>query len=97
MSTKMPNRKLEEAPVVPHVPPDAVQAAYQVHTLAQMLYGQIAATQPWAPWTTPVSAFAVASPLGFHPGVPQWGSVWGGVTAPFAVSHPFLGLERFPR
>ena len=29
--------------------PDDLKTAYQVHTLAQMLYGRLAALPPWTP------------------------------------------------
>lgn len=52
--------------------PEHLHAAYQAHTLAQILYGQLAAFQPSAPWHTP--------PVGFHP-VPHSDPF-------FATAHP---------
>jgi hypothetical protein len=53
---------------------EEVQAAYQCHTLAQILYGRIAATHPWllqaprAPWW-PTGAVHV----------PPWSRTWPGI------------------
>jgi hypothetical protein len=44
---------------------DEIQAAYQVHTLAQMLYGRMAMTHPWLGSSLPVSG-APQTCQGFH-------------------------------
>jgi hypothetical protein len=48
--------------------PEQIAIAREVHTLAQMVYGQLAVTQPWvfaspAPWG-PTGASAMAFPQG---------------------------------
>lgn len=41
MTTKTPPQKQEQPPV------DETRMAYEAHTLARMLYGQLAMTHPW--------------------------------------------------
>lgn len=53
MTTKTAGRKQGAAPTIP----EDVQAAYQAHTLAQILYGQITAAYPFAMPTAPVTPF----------------------------------------
>jgi hypothetical protein len=75
-----------------------MQQAYQAHTLAQMLYGQLAMSQPWIgqvhtppsyePWTGPQ----------FVPWAAPWPPVWGaGPMGP--MDHPvppMTGFHGFP-
>jgi hypothetical protein len=54
-------------------PQDELRAAHQAHTLAQMLYGHLAATQGWVPphpWTMRAPQAEMEAPMPFRPGVP---------------------------
>jgi hypothetical protein len=73
-------------------------AAYQAHTLAQMLYGQFLITYPWIgqahtlPHGEPWTGAGVAPWTGYGP------SVWG--AGPAALPGPQLdpaGFQVFPR
>lgn len=74
--------------------PDDLRAAYQVHTLAHMLYSQIAPYHGWyfqapyAPQAAPPTAFPPLHPMaGFGPMTPS------GFMAPFGEMTP---LGRLP-
>jgi hypothetical protein len=82
-------------------PQEEMEKAYQVHTLAQMLYGQMAGSQPWVTQPTVQAGFPSmqsAQPMG----VPGWTTVWG--VSPWGISQtpimtPFMAPELgpFPR
>lgn len=55
--------------------PEEIHAAYECHTLAQMLYGQIAANRPWL-LQTPETACGPM--VGF--GATPWTRAWPGTT-----------------
>ena len=86
-------------------PPTAeeMQTAYRAHTLAQLLYGRVAATHPWiAPtvWVPELSAMH-PGPAGFQgvPGVPDFQAGAGfpgypGMTGPQAYPRA-TGLHAF--
>jgi hypothetical protein len=52
--------------------PDDMRAAFEIHTLAQMMYGQIARTNPWVAQAPPMTG---PTPYASHPQVPQ--TQWG--------------------
>lgn len=77
MATKTTGKDPQERqrPVGPS--PEEIQTAYQVHTLAQMLYGHLATTQPWA---APTSVHGGYEPMMTHPTPPimhGWPGMWG--------------------
>jgi hypothetical protein len=76
---------------------DEIRNAYEIHTLAQMLYGQLAMTHPWIATMPPARGFdPVASfqPTPWTQGGPGMWNV-GPVSHPFTVPHP-IGLEMYP-
>ena len=100
--TKTTEKKTTEAGRPSAIPPqEQMQTAYQVHTLAQMLYGQMAGSQPWVAQPTVQAGFPSmqsAQPME----VPGWTTVWG--ASPWGISQtpvmtPFMtsGLGPFPR
>jgi len=82
-------------------PHGEIQTAYQIHTLAQILYGQIAAAQPWAPSFAPLQGYGPASY--FETAAPSWiGAAgmpaWGGPGFHHAPMPPFVtGYSPFLR
>lgn len=63
--TKITERKNAEAGRPSAAPPqEQMQKAYQVHTLAQMLYGQMAGAQPWFTYPGVQAGFLSAPPQG---------------------------------
>jgi hypothetical protein len=97
--TKITEKQHGEAGRSPATPPqEQMQAAYQVHTLAQMLYGQMAGSQPCMTHPAMQAGFRSAP----SPGAPGWMTVWS--VAPWAPSQarvmtPFMPPEfgPFPR
>ena len=68
---------------------DEIRNAYEIHTLAQMLYGQLAMTHPWIATMPPARGFdSVASfqPMPWTQGGPGMWNV-GPVSQPFTVPH----------
>jgi hypothetical protein len=66
MTTKTAGKVPKEQPV--HGPSQQeLHAAHQVHTLAQILYGQLAATHPWIQPTYP---------MGMEPRMPHANAPW---------------------
>ena len=82
-------------------PKGEIQTAYQIHTLAQILYGQIASAQPWAPPVAPLQGYGPA-PY-FEAAAPSWigaGGMppWSGPGFPQVPMHPFMtGFGPFLR
>jgi hypothetical protein len=71
-------------------PQEQMELAYQIHTLAQMLYGHISASHPWAtqPWGAPQPTQPGVSPMqpgftamqpGMHPVQPGFHAMQPGV------------------
>jgi hypothetical protein len=54
MSTRNAEGKPQGVPTKAPAEHEAMQAAYQAHTLAQMLYGQLATSHPWRFPTSPL-------------------------------------------
>jgi hypothetical protein len=109
MTTKTAGKTPKGQPDIGPAQPD-LQAAYQVHTLAQMLYGQLATTHPWIQptWPTPgVDPLAMQPPTTWHQ--PYWTqgfyggygfdpmSRFGPMGQPFMGPAPFFGSDVFPR
>ena len=69
---------------------DEIRNAYEIHTLAQMLYGQLAMTHPRIA-TMPAASFQ-ATPW-MQSGPRMWNV--GPVSHPFTVPH-MTGLEMYP-
>ena len=67
---------------------DEIRNAYEIHTLAQTLYGQLAMTHPWIATMPPARGF---DPVQGGPGM--WNV--GPVSQPFTVPH-MIGLEMYP-
>ena len=68
---------------------DEIRNAYEIHTLAQMLYGQLAMTHPGIATMPPARGFdSVASfqPMPWTQGGPGMWNV-GPVSQPFTVPH----------
>jgi len=93
MKTKHEGRIQTAAPAA-HTK-EELRTALEVHTLAQMLYGQIAVSHPWIAY----GAWAPHGHLGVHepslgqatiPVPPAWGGPW---VQPFA-SGPLAGWWR---
>lgn len=112
MTTKTPGKNHQEQPDSGPSQQE-LQAAYQVHTLANMLYGQLTATYPWIPLQPPMSASPMAMPtMGMGAGGPMAGppvtpwtqtSAVGPMVGPTGpASYPwagygFYGSQFFPR
>jgi hypothetical protein len=97
MTNKNPG-KVQEQPRAATPSEQEVQMAYQVHTLAQMLYGYLASTNPWV---GPAQALMPYEPL-LGPQYPAWAVRWPadwGVaplcSQPGAVPCPMI-LPVFP-
>jgi hypothetical protein len=69
---------------------EEIRNAYEIHTLAQMLYGQLAMTHPWA---AAMPAANVHATSWMHSGPGMWNV--GPVNHPFTVPH-MIGLEMYP-
>lgn len=101
MTTKTAGRKERAAP--PVAPgQDTLQAAYQAHTLAQMLYGHLAMIQPWTTANPPGAGFDPAQSFVAGPTVPGWHGTWGPpqmrggpLTSPFLAPYGMPGFWRF--
>jgi len=81
MTTKNPGKPPVEhhGPVAGPAPAD-MRAAYEIHTLAQMMYGQIARTNPWM---SPMSPMTGHDPYTSHSQAhwtPQWPVAWNAWT-----------------
>ncbi len=93
MKTKNEAKFERTGPLAPTA--EELRTALEVHTLAQMLYGQIAASHPWLAY----GSWAPHGPLGIHepmpgpttiPGPPAWGGSW---VHPYAAG-PVAGWWR---
>ena len=76
---------------------DEMRNAYEIHTLAQMLYGQLAMTHPLIATMPPARGFdplASFQPTPWMQGGPGMWNV-GPVSQPFTVPH-MIGLEMYP-
>jgi hypothetical protein len=71
IKTEKKTQTEHERPPVPS--PEEIRAAYESHTLAQMLYAQIAAHRPWLLQTTTPAASVVP---GFDRTPSSW--IWSG-------------------
>jgi hypothetical protein len=84
-------------------PQGEIQTAYQIHTLAQILYGQIASAQPLGPSFAPLQGYGPA-PY-FEAAAPSWIGASGmpawsghGYGVPQVPMHPFMtGFGPFLR
>ena len=104
MTTKTPEKKEPAAGQTHFRPPqEDMQTAYQIHTLAQMLYGQISTPHPWTGFAHPASGFDPRHVHGAVPGMANWSGMWGAPTwtgpvySPFGTAPMMSGFERFPR
>lgn len=80
---------------------ESLEAAYRIHTLVQMFYAQVAATQPWMlPVFPPTAGIGPVAPAdavdpqgpfagGIAPGLPPLGG------APFPMGMPAAGMQGF--
>lgn len=68
MTTKNPKTRPDPQATATGPAPDDLRAAYEIHTLAQMMYGQFAWTQPWM--TQPPQTYG-QMPFASHP-QPPW-------------------------
>ena len=90
MSSKPIQAKSEETPVT--TIPEDLRVAYEVHTLAQLLYGELAATHPWLvqpPVPTPMAAPQDPYAVWPTPAVGTWPAAW-----PAVWGHPLQGWTR---
>jgi hypothetical protein len=93
-------------------PQEQMQTAYQVHTLAQILYGQLTSAQSWAPPVAPMGYASINAMqptieyptttcygASFSPWAGTWGTAtWGGPGTHHAPSPPFVtGFGFLPR
>jgi len=104
--TKTAGRPQQGTPVSGPTQQD-LRTAYQVHTLAHMLYGQLASVPPWVNPSPYVGAMGVTPPVMGPTPVPWaqgWPATYGG---PFGGVGPmgfhwtgpgcYFGSEFFPR
>lgn len=100
MTTKTAGKTPKGEPEVGPTQPE-LQAAYQIHTLAQMLYGQLATAHPWMQPTWPtatVDPLVGQPPMSWHQ--PHWTQGWHGYgfnpMSQFGpMGHPFPGPAHF--
>lgn len=57
--------------------PEEMQAAYQAHTLAQMLYGQLVTTHPWVATAPPVRGIDPMAGYQTAPWLQSYPGMWG--------------------
>lgn len=87
--------------------PEELQTAYQIHTLAQYLYGQVGLPlqQPWYPAMPSMGTYQTLpgiQPVPWQPYWPTMGAMqpWPtqGWTTPYAAQTQFpFGFQHFPR
>jgi hypothetical protein len=89
MTIKTPGKNPQEQPDVGPSQQD-LQAAYQVHTLAHMLYGQLATIYPWPQLQPflPVPPMAAPPMMGLGATGPQMGPMAMPWTQTHAVGSP---------
>jgi hypothetical protein len=92
MTTKSPDKQAA-GPEKARPPQESMQAAYQVHTLAQMLYGQLPVANPWAAYTL---GHYGADPMRVAEGSPYWAGAHA--LPPWSWPHaaPFMGSMPVP-
>jgi len=75
-----------------------MQLAYQAHTLAQMLYGQLAMTHSWIGQAQPPLTYEPWTGPQFMPWAAQWPPVWGAVPMDPTIHQvpPMTGFHGFP-
>jgi len=98
MTTTLKNKPTEAGAVPPRPPQEEMQTAYQVHTLAQILYGRIAAPHAWVPIPHEPAPFTSTAGYGPTPWGPQGPDPWAayGWTVPAAPAAipPFFAFPR---
>lgn len=100
MTIKTPGRNPQEQPDVSPSQQE-LQAAYQVHTLAHMLYGQLATIYPWTQLQPFMAAPPMAMPMPMT-GIGAYGPAMGPIPAPWtqtqAVGSPVgpMGPTSYP-
>lgn len=73
-----------------------LQAAYRVHTLAHMLYGQLATIHPWVQHHPPMGAVDPAMMgYGAMPGFQSWPGTYNPVGRMGPPSYPWMGPSCF--
>jgi hypothetical protein len=103
MATKVVEKPKVGGQASPRPPQEQMQAAYQVHTLAQMLYGQMSTLQSWRPPMLPQAASDPTTVSGMSGGVPSWGGAWAAspwstpVGFPTVVPFTMTGFGHYPR
>jgi hypothetical protein len=98
MTTKTPGKTPHEQERAAMPSQQDMQMAYRAHTLAQMLYGQLAMTHPWIGPAYPPSPYDFLSGPQMSPWAAQWPPMWGaGPMDPWAGPFPqTFGFHGFP-
>ncbi|MDX1387645.1 MAG: hypothetical protein R3344_00535 [Acidobacteriota bacterium] len=79
---------------------EAMQTAYEIHTLAHMLYGEFAAAYPWVAPVQPMWTYDPAPRFGTPGEIPGLHAMWHTpAVGPGEVPYvsPFFGFGGFPR
>jgi len=93
MTTK-PTGK-DEPPRVANPDSRELRTACEVHTLAQMLYGQMARTNPWLTQPQPLFSQEPGLGLAVNPWTPTWPVNWVGPSyGTIPVPSPWLGFPH---
>jgi hypothetical protein len=109
MARPIEKKNMETTTPSPEQPQEQMEMAYQVHTLAQMLYGHMSTGHPWSAYSNPWATYQQVQPgvpwvhgpetlagtcaWGAQQGVPNWSS------PQFPVMGPLMtpGYGLFPR
>lgn len=80
MTTKAAGKTAQPTHQAVEPSPEVLQAAYQIHTLTQLMYGELAATRPWLMPTMPTAQMAPPA-VQANPWMPAmttpWRTPWG--------------------
>jgi hypothetical protein len=103
MTQKTPGKVHMDHPNPGHSP-EELQAAYQIHTLAQYLYGQMLPQQPWTAGAPPMGGFQTMAgfqPMPWQHGWPAAGYAQSWTMQPWqahcAMAACPFGVCGFPR
>ena len=86
MTTKASPRKERPRESAAPPPEQLMQTAYQAHTLAQMIYGQMTMARPWPAPTPSVVGYEPLHGFAYAPVVPPWAGMWGMHPTPWVTT-----------